>query len=95
MKAMMTIAALGGLLVLGACQDQVYANDPTSAANPAASFCVNQGHSYEIRQGADGNQYGVCKFKQGGEQDAWQYFRENATGANPDLSATPDAPSGA
>ncbi|MFY0660781.1 MAG: DUF333 domain-containing protein [Shimia sp.] len=85
MKAILTVAAAGGLAVLAGCDEYSAPNQAADAANPAATFCINQGHGYEIRKDAEGNEYGVCKFKGGGEQDAWEYFRTNATGANPDL----------
>ena len=42
--------------------------------NPAAVYCEDQGHSYEIRDG-EGGQYGVCVFPDGSECDGWDYFR--------------------
>ncbi len=48
----------------------------TGLANPAATFCVESGAKYEIRDGADG-QTGVCILPDGREVDAWDYFREN------------------
>jgi len=87
MKPILTLAAVGSLAVLAACDDYSAPNQPTDAANPAATFCINQGHAYEIRKDADDNAYGVCKFKGGGEQDAWEYFRVNATGANPEFDS--------
>ena len=44
-------------------------------ANPAASFCGEQGGTYEIRQNEDGSQYGVCLFANGSECDAWAFIR--------------------
>jgi len=85
MKPILTLTAVGALATLAACDDYSSPNQAADAANPAATFCINQGHGYEIRKDAEGNEYGVCKFKGGGEQDAWEFFRVNATGANPDL----------
>lgn len=45
-------------------------------ANPAAVFCVDQGGTYEIRDG-DKGQFGICKTVDGQEIDAWDYLREN------------------
>ncbi len=89
MKPILTMGVIGALMTVSACDDHSFSNDPANAANPAATFCIDQGHGYEIRQDAEGNQYGVCKFKGGGEMDAWQYFRSNATGASPDLTDIP------
>ncbi|GAA6179182.1 hypothetical protein NBRC116594_06200 [Shimia sp. NS0008-38b] len=78
MKLFLTAAAATSILVLAGCEDPA-PNDPTSVANPAATFCVAQGNTYEIREAADGSQYGVCLLSGGGEIDAWEYFRTNAT----------------
>ena len=45
-------------------------------ANPAAVWCVEQGHAYEIRKNPDGSEYGVCIFEDGTETDAWDYYRQ-------------------
>ncbi len=47
----------------------------TGLANPAAVYCEEQGHTYEIKEGEAG-QYGVCMID-GEEKDAWQYYRES------------------
>ncbi|WP_425043654.1 DUF333 domain-containing protein [Primorskyibacter sp. S87] len=48
-------------------------------ANPAATFCIENGGRYDIREGNDG-QVGICVLADGTEVDAWQYFRDS----NPD-----------
>lgn len=45
-------------------------------ANPAAVWCTEQGHTYEIRKNPDGSEYGVCIFANGTEIDAWDYYRQ-------------------
>ncbi|AVO36526.1 putative hemolysin [Pukyongiella litopenaei] len=57
------------------------AEDPpqTGLANPAASFCVEQGGRHEIRDTTDG-QTGICILPDGREVDAWAYFREQTGG---------------
>ncbi|MFA5614419.1 MAG: DUF333 domain-containing protein [Methanoculleus sp.] len=45
-------------------------------ANPAAAWCIEQGHTYEIRKNSDGSEYGVCIFANGTEVDAWDYYRQ-------------------
>ena len=44
-------------------------------ANPAATYCSEQGFTYETRKDDQGNAYGVCVFDDGTECDAWAYFR--------------------
>ncbi|MCK9307604.1 MAG: DUF333 domain-containing protein [Methanoculleus sp.] len=45
-------------------------------ANPAAVWCEEQGHTYEIRKNPDGSEYGVCIFANATEVDAWDYYRQ-------------------
>ncbi|MDA5556154.1 putative hemolysin [Shimia sp. MMG029] len=78
MKPIATLTAVGSLTVLAACVEP-YPNDPTNLANPAATFCVDQGNQYEVRQDAAGNAVGYCIQPNGTEVDAWEYFRVNAT----------------
>ena len=46
-------------------------------ANPAAAWCLAQGHAYEIRKNPDGSEYGVCIFANGTVIDEWDYYRQN------------------
>ncbi len=45
----------------------------SNIANPAAVYCEEQGYDYEIRETADGGEYGVC-VSQDGECDAWVFY---------------------
>ncbi|MCK8518559.1 putative hemolysin [Methanoculleus sp. 7T] len=45
-------------------------------ADPAAVWCIEQGHTYETRKNPDGSEYGVCIFENGTEVDAWDYYRQ-------------------
>lgn len=63
------------LLGLAACAPPPTPATNSQLANPAAVFCQEQGHTYEIRSDEAGNQYGVCIFSDGNECDAWAYFR--------------------
>lgn len=45
-------------------------------ANPAAVWCIEQGHVYEIRKDLNGNEYGVCILEDGTEIDEWEYYRK-------------------
>ncbi|WP_170400474.1 putative hemolysin [Ruegeria arenilitoris] len=70
------IVALG-LIALAACDDVPTSDSSAELANPAATFCVESGAKYEIRDG-DNGQSGVCILPDGREVDAWEYFRENS-----------------
>ena len=48
----------------------------TALPNPAATFCVKSGGTYEIHRAADGSESGVCILANGTEVDAWDYFRK-------------------
>ncbi|MDD5499676.1 MAG: DUF333 domain-containing protein [Candidatus Nanoarchaeia archaeon] len=47
-------------------------------ANPSASFCIDSGFTYEIRETPIG-QNGYCVFEDGSECEAWAFFREECT----------------
>jgi len=68
-----------GLMALAACDQAPSSDSAAQLANPAATYCIDSGARYEIRDGTDG-QTGVCILPDGREIDAWDYFRENHTG---------------
>lgn len=70
------ILTAAGLLTLTACQQAPSSGTSAQLANPAATFCIDSGGQYAIRDGADG-QTGTCTLASGREVDAWEYFREN------------------
>ena len=72
-----TLIAAVGLTALAACDDTPASDSATQLANPAATFCIESGAKYEIRDG-DNGQTGVCILPDGREVDAWEYFRENS-----------------
>ena len=47
------------------------------AANPASVYCIEQGGESIIRKDNDGNEYGICKFKDGKEVEEWDFYRKN------------------
>ena len=47
---------------------------PQGIANPAATFCVENGGTYRIVREAAGER-GICVLPDGREVDAWEYFR--------------------
>ena len=63
-------AALAGV---SACTAQ---SDTAELANPAATFCVEQGGTYALSQ-SDGSG-GTCTLPDGRVVDAWDFFRANA-----------------
>lgn len=44
-------------------------------ANPASTYCVEQGYKNEIKTAADGSQFGVCVFSDGSSCDDWKFLR--------------------
>ena len=49
-------------------------NENTGLANPSATFCVEQGYTYDIRTTPNG-QSGYCVFNDSTECEGWDYFR--------------------
>ena len=54
-------------------------NTKVGLPNPASKYCVEQGGKSEIRKDENGASYGVCIFKDGTEENEWDYFRRNNT----------------
>jgi putative hemolysin len=52
---------------------------PVGIANPASTYCVEQGGTSEIRTAEDGSQYGACVFPDGSECEEWALFRGECT----------------
>jgi len=48
---------------------------PAGIANPASTYCVEQGGASELRTAEDGSQSGVCSFPDGSECEEWAFFR--------------------
>ena len=44
-------------------------------ANPASVNCEDKEGKLEIRKDADGNEVGICVFKDGTECEEWSFFR--------------------
>jgi putative hemolysin len=59
----------------GECGPKQDASGKQELANPASTYCAEQGYKYEMRKDDKGNAYGVCVFDDGAECDAWAYFR--------------------
>lgn len=64
-----------------------------SVANPAATFCVQQGGESKIVADQAGNRSGVCVFPDGSQCDEWAFYRGDCqpAQANP-MSALPGVP---
>ena len=61
------------LFLLVACSKKT--EDKVQIANPASTYCIEQGGKLEIRDSAEG-QYGVCTLPNGTECEEWKYFRK-------------------
>ncbi len=49
--------------------------DNAQLANPASTYCVEQGGESDIRTMADGSQKGFCLFDDGSECEEWAFFQ--------------------
>jgi len=50
-------------------------SDNNQIANPASTYCLNNGGKLEIRSDASGNQTGYCIFPDKSECEEWAFFR--------------------
>ena len=67
---------------MAGCVDKTAAPpEPTAIgmANPASTYCVEQGGKLEIKQGADG-EIGMCQLPNGTTVEEWEFFRANHKG---------------
>jgi len=72
----MIIITLLLVISLSACvKKSEVQNDNVKVANPASTYCIEQGGKLEIRNSAEG-QYGVCILPDGTECEEWKYFRK-------------------
>jgi putative hemolysin len=65
--------------ILAACATPAPTPAPESKvglANPASTYCVQQGGQIDLRKDAAGNVNGVCVFKDGRECEEWALFRD-------------------
>ncbi|MCX6807985.1 MAG: DUF333 domain-containing protein [Patescibacteria group bacterium] len=48
----------------------------TGIANPASTYCEQQGNKLEIRKNDDGSEASICVLPNNVECDEWAYFRK-------------------
>ncbi len=71
-----SIAVLGlAAVVLAGCGGGSPTPADTELPNPASVNCLEQGGRLDIREDAEGNQFGICVFEDGSECDEWEYYR--------------------
>ena len=76
------LAALGGLGLMACSDDLEPPSDTTGIANPASTFCVEQGGTVEIVD-ETGGQVGYCNLPDGTRVEEWEYFRSMTGGTAP------------
>ena len=65
-------------LLLAACSAPATATatqHPAGIANPASTYCEENGGKLQIRTAEDGSQTGDCTFLDGSVCEEWAYFR--------------------
>lgn len=82
--ATMTALVLLPIGLLAACSDDDSPADtstpdsaPTQIANPASTFCIEQGGTIEIVEEA-GGQVGYCNLPDGTRVEEWEYFNSQS-----------------
>lgn len=71
-----------GCLFAGCMLSQEDDNQKTQIANPASTYCIEQGGKLEIRRDSDENEYGICKFSDGSECEEWAFYRGECSKGN-------------
>lgn len=69
------MVVLAWCLLTGLCAaaSSICGGEAPGTADPAAVYCREMGYEYYVVDGPDG-QYGVCKFPDGSECDAWRFL---------------------
>ncbi len=70
-------------LMLSACQAQPNAE----IANPASTYCIEQGGTLTILKNGAGNEYGVCQFENKYQCEEWALFRGECPEGGVDIQA--------
>lgn len=63
------------LMILASATAALASETKTTLANPAATFCVENGGTYQLSKDEDGNAVGFCILADGTKVDAWDYIR--------------------
>lgn len=82
-KKTITFLVLTAMLILtiSACTPDIAEPQTPSVglANPASTYCIEQGGTLDIRTSDDGGQTGYCVFENGNECEEWAYYRHECT----------------
>src|SRR5690606_24800958 len=70
------LASLGACAAPSASEAETSTETSVGLPNPAAVHCIEQGGQSEIREDADGGQYGVCVFEDGRECLQWPLLQD-------------------
>ena len=63
------------LIVAASASAALAADTKTTLANPAATFCIENGGTYQLSKDEAGNAVGICILADGTKVDAWDYIR--------------------
>lgn len=68
--------AIAPCLLITGCASAPPADEPVGLANPASTYCVEQGGKLEIRKEAKG-ETGYCHLPDGRVIEEWEFFRSS------------------
>lgn len=82
------LAILMNILAITGCNlteasPQATPMDEAEVANPASTYCLEQGYRWEMRTTDDGEQHGVCIFSDGSECEEWAFYRSECAPSEP------------
>ena len=78
---MKLICAAAGFGVLAGCGGGPMPAEDLAATNPIAVYCIEQGGDYRIVPEVDGSADSICVLPDGTEQNAADFYRQNAAGS--------------
>ncbi|MFC1723354.1 DUF333 domain-containing protein [Nanoarchaeota archaeon] len=56
-------------------QSQKWETTKTGIANPASTYCIEQGFSLTMKEDHKGGQYGICTFHDSSWCEEWAYYK--------------------
>jgi uncharacterized protein len=76
MRCRAAVIILVAVVMTGCADAEINDIEPTpGVANPASEYCVEEGGQVEIREDAQGGEFGVCTFDDGSECEEWELYR--------------------